>query len=545
VKRSLIWLVFVLSAFPAAIPTSFFGIHVGNFPGQAPEFPLLSPVQIGAFRSLGNRNQQWGSSGGGLHICNSTTVNCLADPVTYTSLDTITNLAIWDATMAGLYSAGVQDNVIYTVEGVPNWAQTSNRLAFSCSGTELPKGCAPPDQMNPNGTCSGSTAGNNNLCTVLDVFIHQFAVHVNDPTYLMTHAHIKYWEPHNEWDRDPTILGTTTGDIETSATFAQMLRTTEDMRCIIKGVGTIHNYPSAGSSTQCSTLLAAYGWVAADPTAQILTPSVAGPAKMQRNVLLNFLYCNQSPMNDLGSSTSCSWSGGANWGSAAVDVVNWHMYWQKAQPESVPSQYQILTAAMTAQGDGSKPVIDSESGAGHETAPNIWLDDYSQAGGMIREFALYASLGVTAIYHMSYAVQGDGNLVDSTGSTLTVIGNAWITMYGWLNGFTLSSACSNVGTVYTCSGTLANGQLAELVWDSQFGPGGTKAPSNCSTAATPIVCGTTSYTVPGPYTGNWITADGVSHSYSSAVTIGAVPILLEQAPPSNITITTNPLNLSS
>ena len=47
------------------------------------------------------------------------------------------------------------------------------------------------------------------------------------------------------------------------------------------------------------------------------------------------------------------------------------------------------------------------------------------------------------------------------------------------------------------------------------------APVNCTTdALNPIVCGTTSYTVPSAYAGNWVTADGVNHPYSPTVTIG-------------------------
>jgi hypothetical protein len=66
------------------------------------------------------------------------------------------------------------------------------------------------------------------------------------------------------------------------------------------------------------------------------------------------------------------------------------------------------------------------------------------------------------------------------------------------------------------------------VWDSQYGPGGTTPPSNCSAFAQPSICGSTSYTVPAVYqNGDWVDSGGTTHVYVSPVTIGAAPILLE------------------
>jgi hypothetical protein len=304
-------------------------------------------------------------------------------------------------------------------------------------------------------------------------------------------------------------------------------------------VGTIHNMPTAGSSVSCSTYLGYYGWSLANAAAQILTPSVSG-VSAQRFVLENFLYCNHSPQQDLGGSSSCTWSGGLNWGSAAVDAVNWHMYWSSVQPEAIIPSLNNLISDMNAQGDGcaptpcvpAKPIVDSESSAGNEAGIGIWHDDYSIVGGVLREFALYYSNHVDSIYHYAYNVAQDSNLIDNNTLAITVMGTAWLQMYSWLNGATPANSafCSAAGTVYTCPMTMAGGQLAQLTWDSKFGPGGSTAPANCANAANPIVCGTTSYTVPSAYTGNWISADGVSHTHGSAVTIGAVPVLFVQAP---------------
>jgi hypothetical protein len=73
----------------------------------------------------------------------------------------------------------------------------------------------------------------------------------------------------------------------------------------------------------------------------------------------------------------------------------------------------------------------------------------------------------------------------------------------------------------------ANGAPAELVWDAQYGPGGTAQPSDCSLAADPVICGATSYKVPKKYATDWLDVLGGKHAFQQTVTIGANPILLE------------------
>jgi hypothetical protein len=63
----------------------------------------------------------------------------------------------------------------------------------------------------------------------------------------------------------------------------QLIRMTEDARCVITGKGTVDNYPSAGVSTLCSDLQnqnGNYKWpLPIDPTAEIVQPSVTYPGK--------------------------------------------------------------------------------------------------------------------------------------------------------------------------------------------------------------------------------------------------------------------------
>jgi hypothetical protein len=225
-----------------------------------------------------------------------------------------------------------------------------------------------------------------------------------------------------------------------------------------------------------------------------------------------------------------TWSGGLNWLAQAVDIMNWHMYVISEEPEvdlpagSTNNWIQRIKGIL-APADLLKPLWNGE---GSCAGPgSIWNDNYSRAGFVLRYMALLWSSKVTE--SMWYMYNANCRLFNSLSDRLTPAGTAWNSSYNWLVGSTPvhNPFCSNTGTIWTCPLVEATGKPAELVWDSQYGPGGTTAPTNCSTASVPTICGSTTYTVPALYSADWIDMDGTSHPYSSTVTIGAVPILLE------------------
>lgn len=510
-----------LGAQVTRIPSSYFGMHDT---GSTSTFPL--PITYGNFRFWDAGSAvQWQN----MHVCNSTTANCLANPSTYTSLNTSGTGAYLDNVLANLYSAGVKD-VLYTGGRVPTWAEGASSYSPACNygnGT-----CVLPTEMNVDGSCTGTIGTNTAACSIWDTFWHLLATHANNATFLQTHTHIKYWEPWNEWFED-NLVSSSVVSTEVNATYAQMLRMTEDLRCLVKGVGTIHNYPTAGNSTACSSYLSALGWSAADASALIVVPD-GNPTLTPQ-----FLYCTSSPLNDNGSSTTCTWAPSGNntancntsscWGSQAVDVINEHFYYSTEQPEAMVTStgyIQSLKNKLSAT-DAAKMLICGEcSGGFQSTGSNIWNDNYSDAASVVRGLALYWSAGITNFHW--YAYNGSDQLGSDAG-VLTAAGTAWNTAIGWLRGATPASTpfCSSSGTVHTCKLIEANGTQAEIVWDSQYGPGGTTSPSNCTSASNPTICGNTSYSVPGPYTSNWVDTQGTIHAYSSTVTIGASPILLQ------------------
>ncbi len=407
--------------------------------------------------------------------------------------------------------------------------------------------CLVPPDLNPDGS------GANHIW---DDWVVLIATYVNNKTYLQSHPHIKYWEPVNEWFVDDTVNFNHWGGGETNATFAQMLRMMEDTRCIITGAGTIHNSSSPGSSISCSTYLkslkaAGIGTGSAiDTAALIVEPSNDPNAPSDMSLSQNLLYCNLNPTKDYGNATTCTWTprdgsvancdSSSCWGSAAVDVINYHFYNQESQPENTAAWVSHIKAFMSTA-DQAKPLINGEGGTGcayprEARCPlrHIWNDDASRAGFIPRYYALDWSDGITgngAGGNWWYAYSGSGTLCTRSEKLLPE-GKAYNTTYSWLAGgtpavpFCRNNLSGYPKTVYACSLSMTNGIHAQLVWDSQYGPGGNGRDANCSQSSNPTICGNTAYAVPSTYSGGWYDINNTLHSHQATVTIGAVPILL-------------------
>jgi uncharacterized protein (TIGR03437 family) len=494
----------------AAIPASFFGIHVSH---GADDFPL--PIKYGNYRNLASQ-QVWSN----INSCPVSPATCQADPT-----QSVFDFSTLDSILAGVKSAGVND-VMFTLGFTPAWAAASISTSVNCSN--LPTNCILPPDINPDG--SGTNA-------IWDNWVRNIAAHVNNATWLETHAHVKYWEPWNEVFTDLS-MSDCCSEQSSTGTYAQHLRLTEDTRCLTSGTGTIHNYPSAGFSTTCSEYLGAHGYQAIDSSAKIVMSSAApGPfGDFELKFASNFLYCNDNPKKDLGQTTSCTWSGGLNWMSEAVDVINFHVYLQGFQPEqALPTgsaqNWPVAVKALLSAADKAKPLWNGEGSCGNPGPGHLWSEDnYGMAGFVPRFQALMWSAGfaVNMWYQYNYDQPSPWCPLANSGQILPA-GTAFTTTYDWLVGSTPvnSPFCSNAGTIWTCPVTKANGAPAELIWDSQYGPGGTTQPANCTNSSNPTICGNTSYTVPSTYTRDWVDIQGNVHAFQPIVTLGAVPILLE------------------
>jgi hypothetical protein len=171
------------------IPSTFFGLQSKPVGGT---YPVVS---FGTYR-VWDPAVDWA------------TLNTSSGTYNWTPLDTV---------LANLYAGGVKDGVIYAFGVAPDWAsQRGSRCAgngnpdSSCTGLR-DSGCSFENTTPPTayGGCwtnvdldVNAGDGDGSDATFVN-FVQAIAEHVNNSTYLLNHAHIKYWEPWNEWYRNP------------------------------------------------------------------------------------------------------------------------------------------------------------------------------------------------------------------------------------------------------------------------------------------------------------------------------------------------------
>ncbi len=400
-----------------------------------------------------------------------------------------------DDQLAADFTHGVSV-AFYTLSRTPSWASSDPGDPNCNYGNGQ---CDPPSDLNSDG--SGEDK-------YWRTWVQTIAQHANDPSYLKTHAHIAYWEIWNEVDRSNTISHQNSTNQSYQGTFAQLVRMTEDARCVILGVGTIHNYPKAGKTTACSS---SYSGLSApiDATAKIVMPSSHTESKGQLSVAQNFLYCNDSPP----AGSECT-TGSA--GAEAVDIINFHM--KPGNEPTILPETQITTMVTSGQGvlqsaEQSKPFWNGESGYSGKGWTGSYTDVDMQASFVPRYFLIQWSLGVSSINWYTWDISND-LWTSKHGASLAA--TAWQTTYGWMVGATLTAPCSAAGDIWTCGLTLSSGVAAEAMWD---------ASKSCSGGT----CTTSSHTVDSKWT-TYQDITGASHSVPSThkVAVGIKPILLQE-----------------
>jgi hypothetical protein len=331
-----------------------------------------------------------------------------------------------DWKLANLADAGVED-VVYTAGMVPDWVTPQFTPCKGVAG----KGCDLPPDLDPDGGGANQEWKD---------YIVAVATHLNDPAFLDAgHPHVRYWETWNEWSQNPQFNPIDGGSYYVNATYAQMVRLTEDMRCLITGTGSVNSVPCTAP--------------AIDPTAVILTPSVAGDS----NVLRNFLYCN-------GTHNGACETGSR--GSEAVDVINSHFYTNGGNAEAFGHDIQAYKSFLSAA-DAKKPFWSDEGSWG----PNDDLEDSDlQAAFVPRYYMAGHSAGADAIYWYSYDTCGNGGngVRPGTGElfcngALLPSGVAYGLTYTWMVD-KVASGCAQTGSIWTCAFADSTQQY-EAIWD--------------------------------------------------------------------------------
>jgi hypothetical protein len=395
------------------------------------------------------------------------------------------DFSVLDAFLSKFYLNGESD-VLYTIGQVPGWASTNPadlNCDFATQANTTAGGCDLPNDIAADGTGTDATFIN---------FVTAIAQHVNDPTFLLTHAHIKYWEPWNEWYRNPVVYPnfSQTGEhTSLKATYAQMVRMTEDLRCTITGKGSVNGSPCTAT--------------AIDPTAQITTPSSGEDTVRSLSIFANFLYCNASPIQNSQCTTGTR-------GSAAVDVLDSHWYEPPSmglQPETVIMDVTAYNSILSSA-DKAKPLWSGEGSWGED---DKYPDPDLQAAWVARYYLSGWSAGLQRMYWYAYDSPSYGQLWNGS---LNPAGQAYNTLNKWILGGKLSSACSANGSVWTCNLTLSNGSAAMIIWDTS---------QSCSNGT----CTTGAQSVPSGLA-NFQDLTGANSNFPSAgtVQVGIKPVLL-------------------
>ena len=486
----------------STIPPTMFGIHQGGFEG------CDGPPSDYAFTDVGAMTlRTWNA--------------CMIDWAGMNPSDGLYYFTKLDALLAAAKTAGMAD-VYLQLGNTPPWiSQDPND-----PNCDFENGyCQPPSDINPNGTGTD---------LAWRKFIQALALHVTDSTYRKTHAPVRYWEIWNEIYRSDTLSNySCVANTKCSyrGTFAQILRMTQDMRCILKGIA---DDPITGLGRTCGT--AGYGQIGLDKTALTMADDAESWPAESSAVYENFLRCDQSPPKG----SMCTWSQSNPLGSNTTDAIILHAYTGLAiYPErflySIAKFREILS-----QADRKKPMFIGEGSWG----PNSTQTDPNLSAGFVpRYFLTMWMAGMRRVYWYSWSSEITGGLWSPTqmdfgnGNYLACQHFDYKTKGYWCTGATayaqtvkwLSGAnvvgwtCPPGGCgmnyqpylgVYTFTISDAGGYRGEIAWDN-------RDPAPCINPQ----CGFTPYAAPA-YTTQWRDLKGVIHK-GRPRTIGAEPILSE------------------
>jgi hypothetical protein len=430
---------------PGAIPKTFAGMSINSNNHSYPP----SGTDFGLLRLWDTPGTSWPSLQGTQGASLSTT-----------NLDQVLKDAYSN-------SPNHQAVVMYTFGRVPTWASGSSDSNCAYSAGQ----CYPPSDINQDGSGADSYWSS---------FIVALANHLNGLSTTQ-YAQVKYFEPWNEIDRSG-ILANDNSNISYNGTYAQLLRMTEDMRCILLGKNYQATIHGTGLACSYSTGLM--------PGVKIVAPSSHAQGSnylTATSIEMNFLHCDGT--NGPKSGSHCTWSLSSPYGSNAVDIINFHMKPGNEQPGSgatdpeseMQTEYNNATAVYESP-DTGKALWNGESGYSgaspcgwtpNPTTGDVDLNSYpgQQAAFVGRYLLIMWSLGIQNNnwyqWDNSNFMEGSCSGGSHTNGSTTDAGVAYSTVAKWMIGATMQGnpGCTASGTLWTC--TLKNGTWTGLVlWDT-------------------------------------------------------------------------------
>jgi hypothetical protein len=591
-----------------AIPNSFFGQHVNN-PTLNGESSYPVQVTYGELRNWDVYLVSWPDI----------EPTCAASgPNPGDQCFTRNGQSTWgplQTELEAVMSAGVT-NVMFTLSRTPSWAVTANqKLDSNCNyyrgaGSIYDGACYAPILPLVNGTDYQLKADGTGEDLTWRNWVGAVATYVNGSTWCgSTCAKVKYWEIWNEFTRNslnqntadphntpPKVSWFTSTDSTNGCTngpcptIDQLIRMTEDARCVITGQGTVDNYPNAGDHTSCADLHTSHGWPGPiDTTAEIVQPSVTYPSEPDSlNSLQCYLYCGTTA----GEAACTAWNKtpqcANSWPNAAsaVDILNFHGYTEPPPPYSQNPEEFFSSSSSSEWGsiskfegklqgqDANKPLWMGEGSFGNtfQNSSNWWQDEYAQGGYVAKYFAAlwsnfpstngcsWTGTGAQVCqqafwygYDHDVTVNNSGWKAGSFGALycpgksqagycgsgppnytpflITPQTTMWDVAVGWLTGAvpTASPFCNNdttSGRTVWHCDFTKGSTHYSMVWDNTNAGPGV----NCSSTSypSPLICGNTQYPVPSQFAGgSWVDLGPTFYDPLGAfVTIGLNPILL-------------------
>ena len=382
-------------------------------------------------------------------------------------------LRIWDAdaywfqvnTSPGVYDWKVIDSwldkaqahhqeVMYTFAGVPTWA-SGDKNDPACKLWNMPGSCHPPSDLREDGSGSNQTYKD---------FVTALANHA--------HGRIKYWEVWNEPHYHPYWHGT----------MAQIVRMTQDLRTIVKGI---------------------------DPEAVIVSPGTG--------------WLNEHPETGKPDFNPTIWTDQylATGGAKYVDVVAVHAYLKGVCPTGAwdLDQIEVRTAPlreiMKKNGVSNLPLWSTEGSWGPATQKRkTCTSDPDMQVAYVGQYhiAMWAA-GFKRVYWYAWNSWDIGTLASQEDFQPTPAGKAYGEIINWMVGATLRG-CDKSKSQWKCTFTRADGSQYLAVWDvAQTCPNG-----NCT--ATPVK-------VDPAYVDYLDLAGGKTKIQNHTVPVGMKPIWLE------------------
>jgi hypothetical protein len=349
-------------------------------------------------------------------------------------------------------------DILFDLARTPMWAQCassnpkcgSGKASWVCSYNLPGEGglgqCFPPADLNVDGTGT-----NQHWIDWVTAVASRYK------------GRIKYYEIWNE----------PTAPVMWQGTDPQLVRMTQDARCIVVGTG-------------CSSL-SNYTLKAIDPSAEITTPA----------------YVTDTGITAMASFLSAG-------GGQYVDVIAYHGYVQWPHwPEQAVSDAASLQNVLANANQQQKPLFSTEGGFGAKAAVS---DPDQEAAWIARYVILMQSIGIARSYWYAWDAATTPFWSSSNGTEAG--GTTYSEMTKWLVGATLSSPCVATGTVWQCGYIRPGGYEAIAVWDtSQTCQGGT--------------CSTSTFLVPSGYTYSLDLTGVKTNITGSTVRIGIKPLLLQ------------------